>query len=78
MESKIELVVATGNIKKKKEIIRLLKNTGLRIKYYSLLDFPEPPAVKEDGKSFKENAEKKAITIARYTRKLTLADDSGL
>ena len=71
-----ELVVATKNKKKMQEIRDLLKGNG--IKLYSLADFPDAPNVREDGKTFKENAAKKAVRIAKFTRKLTLGEDSGL
>ena len=71
-----ELVVATKNKKKFTEIKELLKDTSLKIK--SLLDFPNAPRIKETGKTFKENAVKKALVIACYTGSLTLGEDSGL
>lgn len=71
-----EIVLASRNYKKKKELKTLL--TGLRIKVLDLNDFPAAPKVKEDGKTFDENAKKKALAIAKFTKKLTLADDSGL
>lgn len=71
-----ELVVATTNKKKKKELVALLK--GLRLKILGLSDFKGIPKVKEDKKTFKGNAVKKARTISRITKGLTLAEDSGL
>ncbi len=77
-ENKInmELVIATKNQGKLKEIKDLLRD--LDIKVTSLADYPEAPEIIEDGKSFKQNALKKAETIAQYTGKLTLGEDSGL
>jgi XTP/dITP diphosphohydrolase len=72
----LELVVATRNKKKLKEIRELLK--GLDINIVSLAGFPKVPKVKEDGTSFVENAIKKATAIARFTGRLTLGEDSGL
>lgn len=72
----MELVVATKNKKKLKEIKDLLK--GLNLKVLSLKDFPKAPKIVEDGKTFDENAIKKAATIAMYTGKLTMGEDSGL
>ncbi|HXV19496.1 MAG TPA: RdgB/HAM1 family non-canonical purine NTP pyrophosphatase, partial [Desulfuromonadales bacterium] len=40
--------------------------------------FPDLPEVEEDGETFADNARKKAVTVARLTGRLTLADDSGL
>lgn len=71
-----ELVIATRNKKKKKELLSLLK--GLDIKILILGDFKNAPNVKEDKKTFKENAIKKAVIISRFTKRLTLAEDSGL
>lgn len=71
-----ELVVATRNKKKKKELVTLLKD--LDVKILTLDDFKDAPKVREDKKTFKENAVKKAVEISRFTKKLTLAEDSGL
>ncbi len=49
---------------------------GLRIQ--SLSDFPDVPDVEENGRSFVENALKKARFYSKYFGKTTLADDSGL
>ena len=49
---------------------------GLRI--FSLNDFSDIPEVKEDGKTFTENALRKARFYSTYCDQLTLADDSGL
>lgn len=71
-----ELIVATTNKGKLREIKELLKDFDLKIT--SLADYPEIPAIEEDGKTFTQNAIKKAATVALYTRKLTLGEDSGL
>lgn len=73
---KREIVIATRNIDKKKEIEKIL--SGLSIKVLSLFDFPNIPEIKERGSTFEENAITKALTCARKTGKLSLADDSGL
>ena len=44
----------------------------------SLENYPDAPEVVEDGKTYMENAVKKASVIAEYTSHLTLADDAGL
>lgn len=72
----MKLLVATRNPKKKKELKSLLKD--LKITVVTLRGFKNAPHVKEDRKTFTENAVKKAVTIARCTGLLTLADDSGL
>jgi len=71
-----ELIIATTNAGKLREIRELLK--GLDVKITSLSDYPDAPKVEEDGKNFAQNALKKAATIALYTGKLTLGEDSGL
>ncbi|HBO96708.1 MAG TPA: non-canonical purine NTP pyrophosphatase, RdgB/HAM1 family [Candidatus Omnitrophica bacterium] len=71
-----ELIIATTNAGKLREIRELLK--GLDVKITSLSDYPDAPGVEEDGKNFVQNALKKAATIALYTGKLTLGEDSGL
>ena len=71
-----ELVVATTNRGKLREIKQLLKEFDLKIT--SLADYPDAPEVIEDGKTFAQNALKKAATIALYTGKLTLGEDSGI
>ena len=71
-----ELLVATRNSGKVREIKEVLG--PLHFKVTSLLDYPDMPTIEEDGNSFAENALKKAATIALYTKKLTMGEDSGL
>ena len=70
------LIVATKNQGKLKEIKEILKEFPLKIT--SLSDYPDAPKIVEDGKTFAQNALKKAATMALYTGKLTLGEDSGL
>ena len=70
------IVVATKNKKKLQEIKDLLKGMDMQVR--STADLNSPPRIIEDGSSFKENAIKKALTIARFTKQLTLGEDSGL
>jgi len=72
----MEIVLATNNFDKVREMKKILK--GLKIKILTLRDFPFIPRVKEDGKTLRENAIKKAVEIARRTKKIAIADDSGL
>lgn len=72
----IELVVATKNKKKLEEIKDILKDLNLKI--ISLADYARAPRIIENGLTFKENAVKKAVKIARFTNKFTLGEDSGL
>ncbi len=71
-----ELLIATTNQGKLREIRDLLKD--LPIKITCLTDYKGLPKVEEDGKTFAQNAIKKAATIALFTKKLTLGEDSGL
>ena len=72
----MELVVATRNKHKLREIVRILHEK--RIVAVGLDAFIDAPAVIEDGHTFAANAAKKALTISRHTGRLTIADDSGL
>lgn len=71
-----ELIVATKNRKKLEEIKEILK--GLDLKIISLVRYRKTPRIIENGNTFKENAVKKAMRIAHFTKKLTLGEDSGL
>lgn len=51
---------------------------GLGFHILALSDLLSVPEIEEDGKSFTENALKKARFYSNYFGKLTLADDSGL
>lgn len=71
-----EIVVATRNQGKLKEIASILKIP--HIQFLSLQNFSEVPEIIEDGFTFAENAQKKALAVARLTNRPTIADDSGL
>lgn len=70
------LVAATGNRNKVKEIREILKDMPIYI--ISLDDLNIDVEVVEDGDTFEDNAEKKAVEIMKITGEPTLADDSGL
>lgn len=70
------LVIATRNKGKTSEIKSLLKDFPVEIR--NLDDFGPIPEVEEDGKTFEENAYKKASFTARILGYPALADDSGL
>lgn len=72
----IQLVIATRNKKKLTEIKDILK--GIKLDLFSLGDYKDAPRVLENGRSFQENAVKKAVKLARWTGKLCLGEDSGL
>ncbi len=71
-----ELVLATRNKDKIKEIRSILKQTGIKLRYAD--DFEHFPKVEEDGNSLEENAAKKASQVARSLGLFAIADDSGL
>jgi len=72
----MELVLATRNRDKIKEIKEFFKDLNLEI--FSIEDFKDIPEIKENGNSFVENSLKKARTVRDYTNRLSLSDDSGL
>jgi XTP/dITP diphosphohydrolase len=71
-----EIVIATRNRGKIREIEAVLHSFPYKL--LSLTDFPDMPEIVEDGKTFLENAIKKARMVALYTHRLAVADDSGL
>ncbi len=71
-----QLLVATRNKKKLSEIKEILK--GIDLDLLSLGAYKDAPQVLENGKTFQENAVKKAVKLARFTGKLCLGEDSGL
>jgi len=71
------LVIATKNNNKKKELKALLKGLGIEILNLSDIN-TQIPTVIEDGKTFRQNAVKKALTFSRYIKGLILSDDSGI
>ncbi len=71
-----ELLVATGNAGKVRELEALLEGTGITLR--SLRDFPHLPPTVEDGDSFEKNAIKKAREASAGTGLPVIADDSGL
>lgn len=72
----IELLLATTNAAKFAEVQVFLKN--LAVEVIPLKHLGTWPEVVETGKTFEENALKKARTLAQHSGLLTLADDSGL
>jgi len=72
----IELLVATTNQGKFAEVQAFLSK--IPIKILPLESLPSWPTVVEDGAAFEENALKKARTLAEFSHRITLADDSGL
>ena len=73
---KMILVVATRNGGKSRELRKFLEGFPVEVK--DLNDFGPIPEVVEDGKTFEENAYKKASFTAKILGLPALADDSGL
>ena len=71
-----ELLIATKNKGKVREIADLLAPTGIIVS--SLLDHAKMPEIIEDGETFRANAAKKAVVIAKHTGLVVMGEDSGL
>ena len=74
MEAKV--VLATRNQHKIREIRQIFFDT--EIIFQDLNQWNNIPEIIEDGNSFKENATKKALVVAKHTGHTSLADDSGI
>ncbi len=72
----MKIVFASGNEGKVREIREMLEGMGIEL--VSLSNYAGVPEIVEDGKSFQENALKKAKIISEFTGETVLADDSGL
>ena len=71
----IELVVATRNRHKTREIKHIL---GPEFRVRDLGAHPEVSEIRESGTSFEENAKLKAVAASKQLPALVIADDSGL
>lgn len=71
-----EIIFATGNAGKAREVAMMFADMDVCVK--TLKEAGIEAEIIEDGKTFMENARIKAETIAKYTDKIVLADDSGL
>lgn len=72
----MDFLVATNNKSKYAEISRILNPLGINV--LSLSDLNINVDVVEDGKTFAENAYKKASEICKIANIPTISDDSGL
>jgi XTP/dITP diphosphohydrolase len=72
----MKIVFASRNEGKVKEIRAMLQE--IDVKLVSLNNYDNAPEIVEDGKSFLDNALKKAKIISEFTGETVLADDSGL
>ena len=72
----LTVVLATRNAGKAREFARLLADAGftlLDLRSFAGVDLPP-----EDGRTYRDNARTKALTVARATGLPAMADDSGL
>ena len=76
MREPTELLVATNNAGKVRELSLLLADLPVRLRLLSELGVI--PEAEETGKTFAENATLKALHYSALGRMLTLSDDSGL
>ena len=74
----LQLLAATGNKHKIEEIRKLLQDLKSRVNIVTPDTLPNFPALIEDGKSFEENAERKAEQASAYADMAAFAEDSGL
>ncbi len=74
----MKLLIASNNKKKLAELLEVFSSHKLDIELITPQDINIEIEVEENGLTFKENAEKKAIAFYRESSLLTLADDSGL
>jgi XTP/dITP diphosphohydrolase len=72
----MKIVFASSNEGKVREIREMLEGMGIEL--VSLSNYAGVPEIVEDGKSFLENALKKAKIVSEFTGETVLADDSGL
>ena len=76
MELVKDIVIATHNPDKKKEIMISLRELGVNILF--LDNFPEIGEIEETGSTLLENSLIKARTVSAITGKPAIADDTGL
>jgi XTP/dITP diphosphohydrolase len=79
----MKIVLATRNRHKVEEIKQILKiylpdEIYSKLEILSTADFPEIPDIYEDGKTYYENASKKARIVHKFTGLPSVADDSGI
>ena len=72
----MEIILATHNLDKCKELQKSFHNTNIKI--YTLKDFPEIGDIIENGSTLEENAFIKSRTVYNLTKIPTVSDDTGL
>ena len=76
MMSSRTVILASRNKKKTKEVSEILAAVGFVV--IPVTNFPDVPDVDEDGRTFAENAAKKASQVARQLKQWVIGEDSGL
>ena len=74
----LEIVIASCNDGKIEEIKNYSDHLNSKINWLTYKQVEGFPEVEETGSTFLENAKIKASAIAEYTKKMVIADDSGL
>ena len=72
----MEIVLATHNLDKCKELQKSFNNTNINV--YTLQDFPHIGDIIEDGDTLEKNAFIKSRTVYNLTKIPTISDDTGL
>lgn len=77
---KTKIILATRNPGKIREIKKIMRSVPVQILALSDKEFKnrKVPRLVENGKTFEENALKKAYRLAQWAKLPALADDSGL
>lgn len=73
-----EILFATGNQGKAKELKEAFKKAGVDLIVKTNADLDNPPEPIESGRTFEANAKIKAHELADFSGLPTIADDSGL
>lgn len=74
----MQLLIATGNEGKKKEILEFFENLAQDFEFLTLNDFPAIEEPEEDGQTFEANALIKARYFAKAFGIPTISEDAGL
>lgn len=80
----MEIIYGTSNSNKVISMKKILKENDINLKMYTLKDIGFIQKIIEDGKTFEENSEIKAIAIKKYcddnkiNDKIIITDDAGL
>lgn len=73
-----KIILATTNKGKIREIRSIIEGAGDVYEFSGLDELKDVPDIIEDGKTFRDNAYKKAKTIYEITGKNIVSEDSGL